>query len=150
MAKDNSSQTNTIVGPNTVIRGNLDVKGSVLVYGSVLGDVRSDGLVRTAKDSLIKGAVVAAEAVIDGDLDGSLTTKGRATLGGSAKLLGDVQVAVLVIEEGAQFSGSCKMQGAKIDTAPVAKDGQSAKADLAPKDQAAQAESGPKSQSDRT
>ena len=123
MAKDNSSQTNTIVGPNTVVQGNLDIKGSVLVYGTVLGDVRSSGHVRTAKDSLIKGSVVAQEAVIDGELEGSLTTKGRSTLGSAARMVGDLRASLLIIEEGAQFTGKCKMAGSKIRPAPEARDG---------------------------
>jgi cytoskeletal protein CcmA (bactofilin family) len=123
MAREENSQTNTIVGPNTVIQGNLDIKGSVLVYGTVLGDVRSNGQVRTAKDSIIKGAVVAQEAIIDGELDGSLNTKGRATLGGSARMVGDLRAELLVIEEGAQYSGKCKMQGAKIKAAVESTDG---------------------------
>ena len=117
MAKEDNSQTNTIVGPNTVVQGNMDIKGSVLVYGTVVGDVHANGQVRTAKDSMIKGAVVAQEAVIDGELDGSLTTKGRATLGGSARVVGELRAQLLVIEEGAQFTGKCKMKMAKITPA---------------------------------
>ncbi len=150
MAKENGTQTNTIVGPNTVIQGNLEVKGSVLIYGKVFGDVRSEGLVRTTKDSLIKGAVIAEEAVIEGDVDGSLTIKGRATLGGSARLVGDVQVGMLVIEEGAQFTGSCKMGDAKLDAVPAAKDGQSVKAELATKTKEAPTESTSAGQRDST
>ena len=127
MAREENSQTNTIVGPNTVVQGNLDIKGSILVYGTVLGDVHSNGQVRTAKDSMIKGAVVAQEAVIDGELDGSLTTKGRATLGGSARMVGDLRAELLVIEEGAQYSGKCKMQGAKIRSSTESTDGSPAK-----------------------
>ncbi|UCH11267.1 MAG: polymer-forming cytoskeletal protein [Fidelibacterota bacterium] len=123
MAREENSQTNTIVGPNTVIQGNLDIKGSLLIYGTVLGDVHCNGQVRTAKDSMIKGAVVAQEAVIDGELDGSLTTKGRATLGSSACMIGDLRAELLVIEEGAQYSGKCKMQGAKIKATAERKDG---------------------------
>jgi cytoskeletal protein CcmA (bactofilin family) len=122
MAREENSQTNTIVGPNTVVQGNLDIKGSLLIYGTVLGDVHSNGQVRTAKDSMIKGNVIADEAIIDGELDGSLTTKGRATLGNSAKMTGDLRAALLVIEEGAQFSGKCKMEGAKVRSAPGPKD----------------------------
>ncbi len=127
MTKEDNSQTNTIVGPSTVIQGNLDIKGSVLIYGTVLGDVRSNGQVRSAKDSVIKGNVVAQEAVIDGELEGSLTTKGRATLGCSAKMVGDLRAQLLVIEEGAQYSGKCKMDGAKVKSAPEAGDGSMAK-----------------------
>lgn len=123
MAREENSQTNTIVGPNTVVQGNLDIKGSLLIYGTVLGDVHSNGQVRTAKDSMIKGNVVADEAVIDGELDGSLTTKGRSTLGTSARMTGDLQAALLIIEEGAQFSGKCKMEGAKVRSVPKSKDG---------------------------
>ncbi len=127
MTKEDSSQTNTIVGPSTVLQGNLDIKGSVLVYGTVLGDVHSNGLVRTAKDSVIKGVVMAKEAVIDGELEGSLTTEGRATLGRSSKMVGDLRARLLVIEEGAQYSGKCKMDGAKVKTVPEAGDGSVAK-----------------------
>ena len=118
MAKDNNisnnSQTNTIVGPNTELHGNLIVNGAAIIYGTVIGDVRAEGLVRTAQESLIKGSVTAKEAVIDGELDGSLTVSGKVTLGGSARVLGEVKVGLLVIEEGAQFTGKCKMKGAKI------------------------------------
>ena len=118
MAKDNTnsnnSQTNTIVGPKTELHGNLIVNGAAIIYGTVIGDVRAEGLVRTAQESLIKGSVVAKEAVIDGELDGSLTVSGKATLGSSARVVGEVKVSLLVIEEGAQFTGKCKMKGAKI------------------------------------
>ena len=136
MAKAPSMQTNTIVGPNTDLQGNLDVKGSVLIYGSVIGDISSDGMVRSAKDSYIKGAVVALEAVIDGELEGSLTIKGRATLGSSSKVVGEVRVDLLVIEEGAQFSGKCKMKRAKISEGSHSKDGRPA--GRGPQDQQAQ------------
>lgn len=143
MAKADKTQTNTIVGPNTVIQGNLEVKGSVLVYGKVFGDVHSEGLVRTTKESLIRGSVFAEEAVIEGAIDGNLTIKGRATLGGSARLVGDVQVGILVIEEGARFTGTCKMQDSKINAAPAAKDGQSDEAQAATKAKGAPTESTP-------
>ncbi|MFB0517229.1 MAG: polymer-forming cytoskeletal protein [Candidatus Neomarinimicrobiota bacterium] len=139
MVKEENSQTNTIVGPNTVIQGNLDIKGSVLIYGTVLGDVHSNGQVRTAKDSLIKGAVVAQEAVIDGELDGSLTTKGRSTLGSSAKMVGELRAQLLVIEEGAQYTGKCQMEGAKV-SAPKTTDGSPAKEGSDQKTKAANAE----------
>lgn len=129
MAKEDNSQTNTIVGPSTVVQGILDIKGSVLIYGTVLGDVHSNGHVRTAKESVIKGAVVAQEAVIDGELEGSLTIKGRATLGSSAKMVGDLRAQLLVIEEGAQYSGKCRMEGAKVRPAPESGDGSMTKDD---------------------
>ena len=119
MAKENNEQTNTIVGPKTVIHGNLNVKGSVLIYGTVLGDVRSEGSVRTAKDSLIKGSLVSRDAIIDGELEGSLTTRGRATLGSTALLVGELRAALLVVEEGARFSGKCQMEGVAIRKAPL-------------------------------
>ena len=137
MANKENSQTNTIVGPNTVVQGNLDIKGSVLVYGTVLGDLHSNGQVRTAKDSVIKGNVVAQEAIIDGELEGSLTTKERTTLGGSAKMVGELRAALLVIEEGAQYTGKCKMEGANVISAPEAVVDSTAKDGREKKDQAA-------------
>ncbi|UCH62936.1 MAG: polymer-forming cytoskeletal protein [Fidelibacterota bacterium] len=127
MTKEDNSQTNTIVGPSTVVQGNLDIKGSVLVYGTVIGDVRSNGHVRMAKDSVIKGIVIAQEAVIDGELEGNLIIEGRATLGRSAKIVGDLRAQLLVVEEGAQYSGKCKMDGAKVKPVPEDGDGSVAK-----------------------
>ena len=114
MARETSSQTNTIIGPNTALEGDLDVKGSIIVYGSIIGNIKADGQVRTAKDSSIRGDVTSQEAIIDGILEGSLTTAGRATLGGSSKVAGEVLVDLLVIEEGAQFTGHCEMKQGQI------------------------------------
>ena len=75
---------------------------------------------RTAKDSSIRGDVTSAEAIIDGILEGSLTTTGRATLGGSSKVVGEVLVDLLVIEEGAQFTGHCEMKQRQVS--PPAKE----------------------------
>ncbi len=123
MARENNSQTNTIIGPNTTLVGDLEVKGSIIIYGSIEGNLKADGQVRTAKDSSIIGDVNAGEAIIDGVLDGSLVTIGRATLGGSSRVVGEVHVELLVIEEGAQFTGHCEMNHGQISVPqPVKKD----------------------------
>ena len=52
-------------------------------------------------------------AQIYGTVDGNITATKRIELGRVAKVTGDIQTPALVIEQGAIFEGSCRMQQIK-------------------------------------
>ena len=107
MKQDN--QISSILSPEVEITGDVKVSGSILIYGKILGKLESQGTVRTAKGSYIKGNIFAKDAQISGKVDGDLTVNGKVTLGNSAYLTGNLNAKVLIIEEGAQFDGVVNM-----------------------------------------
>ncbi|MBT7377207.1 MAG: polymer-forming cytoskeletal protein [Candidatus Marinimicrobia bacterium] len=109
----------SILGPELEIKGDVKVAGSLLIYGKVFGNIESNGTVRTAKGSVVKGNIKAKDAAISGEVEGDLVVKSKVTLGDTSLLTGNLKSAILTIEEGATFEGVCNMQNAK--TAPPSK-----------------------------
>ena len=107
MKQDN--QISSILSPEVEITGDVKVSGSILIYGKILGKLESQGTVRTAKGSYVKGNIIAKDAQISGKVDGDLIVNDKVTLGNSAYLTGNLNAKVLVREEGAQFDGVVNM-----------------------------------------
>ena len=97
------------LGPELKIDGNVIVDGSLLIYGTVNGNIESQGSVRTAKGSKVKGDIVGKEAHICGLVEGNLAIDGKIILGSESQLSGNLKSGTLVIEEGAKFAGTCDM-----------------------------------------
>ena len=103
------SKTSSILGPELEIHGDVKVSGSLLIYGKVFGNIHSNGSVRTADGSEVKGNISENEAIIGGKVDGDVDVNKKVTLGDSSKLTGNLKAATLTIEEGAKFEGVCNM-----------------------------------------
>jgi cytoskeletal protein CcmA (bactofilin family) len=103
----------SILGPELEIKGDVKVAGSLLIYGKVFGNIDSNGTVRTAKGSVVKGNIKAKNAAISGEVEGDLIVKSKVTLGDTSLLTGNLKAAILTIEEGAKFEGICNMQSGK-------------------------------------
>ena len=106
--KTNSSMS-SILGPELKIDGNIDVKGDLLIYGKVTGNVTSKGTINSAKSSLVEGNITADNASIHGIVKGDLIIKNKVLLGSGSHLEGNLQAAIITIEEGAKFDGMCHM-----------------------------------------
>ena len=104
-----NNKTSSILGPELEIHGDVKVSGSLLLYGKVFGNIHSNGSVRTAHGSEVKGNINANEATIGGKVDGDVDVIKKVTLGDSSKLIGNLKAATLTIEEGAKFEGVCSM-----------------------------------------
>ena len=99
----------SILGPELKIDGDIDVKGDLLIYGKVTGNVISKGTINSAKDSLVEGNISAQNASIHGVVKGDLNITNKVLLGKGSHLEGNLQAAIITIEEGAKFDGMCHM-----------------------------------------
>ena len=99
----------SIIGPDLDIKGDIDIKGDLLIYGKVDGNINCEGLITTMKGSTIKGCINTVFADISGKVIGDLKVQKKVSLSSSASLNGDLFASIIVIEEGALFSGLCKM-----------------------------------------
>ena len=104
-----NSKTSSILGPELEIHGDVKVSGSLLIYGKVFGNIKSNGSVRTATGSEVKGNIIANEVTIGGKVDGDVDVEKKVTLADSSALTGNLKATTLTIEEGAKFEGVCNM-----------------------------------------
>ena len=107
------SKMSSILGPELEINGDVKVAGSLLIYGKVYGNIESNGTVRTAKGSVVKGDIKAKDAAVSGQVEGDLDVNSKVTLGDTSFLSGNLKAAILTIEEGAKFEGVCNMHSGK-------------------------------------
>ncbi len=104
-----NSKTSSILGPELEIHGDVKVSGSLLIYGKIFGNIQSNGAVRTASGSEVKGNITAKEVTIGGKVDGDVNVAKKLTLGDTSSLTGNLKATTLTIEEGAKFEGVCNM-----------------------------------------
>lgn len=111
MDKDASSQMNadTVVGPSVKIQGDLNSEGNIKIEGQVTGKVKTTQNVYVSESAQIVADVIAGTCTIAGEVQGNVKVSSTLILLGTAKLTGDINCAVLRVEDGAIFSGKCSM-----------------------------------------
>ena len=130
MRKDQNSigVVNTIIGKGTALTGMLKVDQSIRIDGQVKGEIRAtDTLVVGKSGELMEAKVHVKNAVVVGKVYGTLEASNRVVLENQSILLGDLKTRLLVIEEGAVFTGNCTsgdkaqgVQGLKVASDPAA------------------------------
>ena len=116
MAKIDFKNVQTMIGAEAVVNGPIKLRGGIIVYGKVYGDIHTDGPVRITISGEVIGDVQASDAHIGGSIKGNVTVSNRIVLGRKSELKGDLIYRNLIIEDGAQFEGSCSVIGVKKHT----------------------------------
>jgi cytoskeletal protein CcmA (bactofilin family) len=110
-----NNQAETVVGPSVKIQGDLNSEGNIRIEGQVTGKVKTSQSVQVGEAAKITADVSAGNAIIAGEIEGNLKISGGLVLTGTARIVGDISCAILRVEDGAQFTGKCNMQGAQKD-----------------------------------
>ena len=124
MAKIDFKNVQTMIGAGAVVNGPITLKGGIIIYGKVYGDIQTDGPLRITISGQVFGNVQAIDAHIGGSIKGDITVTNKIILGSKSEITGDLIYRSLIIEEGAQFEGSCSVIGNKknVEDSSVTKD----------------------------
>jgi cytoskeletal protein CcmA (bactofilin family) len=103
-----------------------EIEGKYTCAGTVVFDAKFHGEI-TSKDTLIIGErgvvhanVQAVNLVVRGELVGDVTASARVELKSTARITGNIEAPVIVMEEGAMHDGHCRMAKAAAVPAPLA------------------------------
>lgn len=99
----------TLIGSTSTLDGDFSADGRVRIDGKINGDVRINGDLIMGETSLILGNVSANNIDTAGTVEGNVYCQKQLRLASTAKIIGDIQVEGLTIEEGGQFHGICSM-----------------------------------------
>lgn len=91
------------------ITGNLKTLTSIRLDGVVAGTIDCGAKLVLGTKGVVKGTVNAKQAEIEGTIDGDLFISELLILRATAKINGDISTKKLIIEDGAEFNGSCRM-----------------------------------------
>lgn len=114
----NSSGNNlpsvNMISEGTHLKGTLKTKNDIRIAGTLEGEAKASGKLIITSTGKVMGDVNAVDADIAGRLEGEIKVSNKLILRQSANVEGDIYTKSLLVEEGAQIDGACKM-GEKAD-----------------------------------
>jgi cytoskeletal protein CcmA (bactofilin family) len=106
----NPNTTDTLIGEGSVFEGRIRSEASIRIEGHIVGDIECTGDVYVGEKGVVKSNVSARDVIIGGSVHGNIVTKGKLTITSTGSLHGNTNAASFIIEEGAVFQGSSKME----------------------------------------
>ncbi|KKM11580.1 hypothetical protein SY88_07725 [Clostridiales bacterium PH28_bin88] len=106
-------KVDTIIGKETNFQGKIVANGTLRVDGRLEGEIASQGDVVIGEGARVVAQVQARNLLIAGEIKGNVKAAGRVEMASTAKVEGDLQVGILVVEDGAVFLGACTMTGSR-------------------------------------
>ncbi len=119
MAKQKGSipQQINLVGEGTTFEGTLRADSDVRASGRLIGRLEVNGKAIVAEAGTVEGEIMATNADIAGTVQGEIHVEEQLVLKSTARIDGTIETDRLVVEEGAVFTGECRMGSLKEEAA---------------------------------
>jgi cytoskeletal protein CcmA (bactofilin family) len=91
------------------IEGKYTFSGTVMLNGKFKGEIISNDTLIIGEKGVINASIRAGVVLISGEVVGNVMGIERVELRGTARMFGDVEAPVVVVEEGVLFEGHCRM-----------------------------------------
>ena len=104
-----SGELNGFLDEGSEIRGELRFEDTFRIDGHLHGKTTSKGDLIVGEKGQVEGETVVGQLFVSGTVLGSVQATGRVEIAAGARVEADVDTPVLVVEEGAHFSGACTM-----------------------------------------
>lgn len=104
-----SSPTVNILSEGTTLKGDLKSQTDIRIAGTIEGEAMSKGKLIVTGNGKIVGNITSADADIAGRIEGEVKVSSKLTLRETAIIDGNIYTKTLIVEEGAQINGSCRM-----------------------------------------
>jgi cytoskeletal protein CcmA (bactofilin family) len=99
------------------MEGRYTCTGTVVIDAKFKGEITSRDTLIIGDQGVVHAAIETASLVVHGELVGNVTAAERVELKRRARVRGDIEAPVIVMEEGAVHDGHCRMTQAKAETA---------------------------------
>jgi cytoskeletal protein CcmA (bactofilin family) len=110
-----NSKVDTLIGPKTRINGDVEFSGGLHLDGYINGSVKGDSAPGTflsvSHQGSIEGSVIAPNVILNGVVKGDIQVAERVELGAKARVLGNVNYAIIETAVGAQINGKLIHRG---------------------------------------
>jgi cytoskeletal protein CcmA (bactofilin family) len=113
----------SIIGTGMRVVGDIIADGVVKIEGTVVGTVRAARQVLVGKGGEVEGDVISREAIIGGEVRGSIRADERIEIQSTSVVHGDVVAKRLLVQEGGEINGVVRMGEAEIEGEAVEKAG---------------------------
>ncbi len=103
------SPTLNMISEGTTLEGTLNSQNDIRIAGKLKGEGITKGKLIVTSSGVVQGDVKVADADIAGKIEGTIRVSNKLNLRDSAVIDGDIYTKTLLVEEGAQINGACRM-----------------------------------------
>ncbi|HEY7202877.1 MAG TPA: polymer-forming cytoskeletal protein [Methylomirabilota bacterium] len=103
------SKLTAFLDEGSEIEGKYTFSGTVLLNGKFQGEIASPDTLIIGERGVVNASVRAGTLVVNGELVGNVYASDRIELSGKARVFGDLECPVIVLQEGVMFEGHCRM-----------------------------------------
>ena len=96
------------ISEGSEITGTCSFSGAVVLSGTAKGDIQATATLTVGRPGRLEATLRAPIVIIEGEVIGSVIATERIEIREHARVFGDLETAVLVIEEGAVVEGQTK------------------------------------------
>ena len=104
------------------VEGTCTFSGTAMLNGKLKGLVQSSDTVIVGEKGVVTANIHGGCVLIRGEVVGNVVATERLELRGNARVFGDVETPVVVIDEGVVFEGHCRMTKTRPAELPAARD----------------------------
>lgn len=94
---------------NVSVKGNISFEGTGRIDGKVEGTIRVQGNLILGEGAVVSSEIEGDTVVIGGEVHGKIVGRQKVQLLKTSMVHGDIITPCLLVEEGSQFNGNCKM-----------------------------------------
>ncbi|MCU0429614.1 MAG: polymer-forming cytoskeletal protein [Cytophagaceae bacterium] len=99
----------SMIAQGVVLEGNLETTGNLRIEGTVKGNIKCKSKIALGESSIIEGNLYAQNAEIAGKIVGQIEVTELLVLRSTAIVQGEITASKIVMESGAVFNGTSKM-----------------------------------------
>lgn len=108
------AKPNTLVS-GTIFKGEVTSDSDFRIDGSLIGTIHCKGKIVVGRTGTIEGEIKCKNADVSGTIKAQVVVDELLSLKSTARLHGDIITNTISIEPGAQFTGSCNMDGSGLN-----------------------------------
>ncbi len=106
---DTRGRLGAFLDAGSEIEGKYACSGTVMLDGRFRGEIAAKDTLLVGEHGVVHARVTVAILVVRGEVVGDVTASERVELKKTARVTGDIEAPVIVMEEGAIHDGGCRM-----------------------------------------
>jgi cytoskeletal protein CcmA (bactofilin family) len=103
------NELTAFIDEGSEMEGRYTFRGTVMLNGAFKGEISSEDTLIIGERAVLHADVRVGRLTVSGQVTGNLSATERVELRRTARVAGDVQAPVVVVEEGVLFDGHCRM-----------------------------------------
>ena len=117
-----STELSAYLDERSDMEGTYTFSGTAMLNGKFKGVIQSNDTLIVGEKGVVNANISAGCVLIRGEVAGNVSATERIELRGNARVFGDIEAPVVVVEEGVLFEGHCRMTKARPAEAAAPRD----------------------------